>query len=80
VRAHMNRKLEKAFGLRTRHIWLHTTLEGLWPHYMISEACLDGLWTLSFGVSQFHGHGSWLVCEVALKLITSDHLVLVLYL
>jgi hypothetical protein len=29
VRAHMNRKLEKAFGLRTRHIWLHTTLEGL---------------------------------------------------
>jgi hypothetical protein len=27
---------------------------------------LDGLWTLSFGLSQFHGHGSWLVCEVAL--------------
>ena len=26
----------------------------------------DGLWTLSFGLSQFHGHGSWLVCEVAL--------------
>ena len=25
----------------------------------------DGLWTLSFGLSQFHGHGSWLVCEVA---------------
>ena len=22
----------------------------------------------SFGLSQFHGHGSWLVCEVALKL------------
>ena len=28
---------------------------------------LDGLWTLSFGLSQFHGHGSWLVCEVALN-------------
>ena len=23
-------------------------------------------WTLSFGLSQFHGHGTWLVCEVAL--------------
>ena len=27
----------------------------------------DGLWTLSFGLSQFHGHGSWLMCEVALN-------------
>ena len=26
----------------------------------------DGLWTLCFGLSQFHGHDSWLVCEVAL--------------
>ena len=23
--------------------------------------------TLSFGFSQFHGHGSWLMCEVALS-------------
>ena len=23
----------------------------------------------SFGLSQFHGHGSWLMCEVALRLI-----------
>jgi hypothetical protein len=23
-------------------------------------------WTFSFGLSQFHGHGSWLMCEVAL--------------
>ena len=29
--------------------------------------CWDGLWTLSFGLSQFHGHGSWLMCEVALR-------------
>jgi hypothetical protein len=28
----------------------------------------DGLRTLSFGLSQFHGHNSWLVCEVALNL------------
>jgi hypothetical protein len=52
--------------LRTGHIWLHTTLEGMWPHYMILEVSWDGLGTLSFGLSQFHGHGSWLVCEVAL--------------
>jgi hypothetical protein len=32
---------------------------------MILEVCRDGVWTLSFGLSQFHGHGSWLVCEVA---------------
>ena len=46
------------------HMWLHTTLEGAWPHYIISEVCWDGgLWTHSFGLSQFHGPGSWLVCE-----------------
>ena len=33
---------------------------------MILEVSCDGVWTLSFGLSQFHGHGSWLVCEVAL--------------
>jgi hypothetical protein len=34
---------------------------------MILEVSWDGLWRLSFGLSQFHGHGSWLVCEVALS-------------
>jgi hypothetical protein len=34
---------------------------------MICEVCWDGPWTLSFGLSQSHGHGSWLVCEVALS-------------
>ena len=48
--------------LRAGHVWLHTTLEGPWPHYIISEVSWDGLWTLSFGLSQFHGHSSWLVC------------------
>ena len=33
---------------------------------MMLEVCWDGLCTLSFGLSQFHGHGSWLVSEVAL--------------
>ena len=23
------------FGWRSNHIWYHTTLEGMWPHYMI---------------------------------------------
>ena len=35
---------------------------------MIVEVCWGGIWALSFGLSQFHGHGSWLVCEAALKL------------
>ena len=33
---------------------------------MVLEVCWDGLWTLSFGLSQFHGDGSWLMCEVTL--------------
>ena len=35
---------------------------------MILEVCWGG-WPLdhSLGLSQFHGHGSWFVCEVALK-------------
>ena len=41
----------------------HTTLEGLWPHYMILEVSWDGLWTLLLGSHQFHGHGSWLMCK-----------------
>jgi hypothetical protein len=59
--------IEKAFGWGRGHIWLHTTLEGFWPHYMILEVTWDGFRTLSFGLSQLHGHGSWLVCEVALN-------------
>jgi hypothetical protein len=35
--------------------------------------CWDGLWKLSFGLSQFRGHGSWLVCEVALKTGSDGH-------
>ena len=64
---HEEELIEIAFGWGHDHIWLHTTLEGPWPYYMIVEVCWDGLWTLSFGLSQCHGHGSWLVCEVALR-------------
>ena len=34
---------------------------------MILEVSWDSLYTLSFGLSHFHGHGFWLVCEVALS-------------
>ena len=34
---------------------------------MILEVCWDSLRTLSFWLSQSHGHGSWLECEVALS-------------
>jgi hypothetical protein len=66
-----------------RHAWVDIHWNSIWlrawscmtshytwgsvPHYMILEVSWDGLWTLSFGLSQFHGHGSWLVCEVALS-------------
>jgi hypothetical protein len=39
--------------LRARsHMTSHCTRASVWPHYMISEVCWDGLWTLSFGLSQ----------------------------
>jgi hypothetical protein len=66
--------IEIAFGWGPSHIWLHTTLEGLWPHYMILEVYWDGLWTLSVGLSQFHGHGSWLVCDHALGATSNTRL------
>ena len=54
--------------LRVRSTYDSTlTLEGPWPHYIILEVSWDGLWTLSLGLSQSHGHGSRLVCEVALR-------------
>ena len=73
VRTRMNRNsIEIAFGWGPGHIHLHTTLEGPWPHYVILEVSWDGLCTLSFGLSQFHGHGSWRLCEVTLSRIWQD--------
>ena len=54
-------------------MWLHTTLEDPWPHCMILEVCWDSLWTLSFRLSEFQGHGSWLVCEVVLNGLNQDY-------
>ncbi len=44
---------------------------------MILEVSWDGLWTLSFGLSLFHRHDSWLVCEVTLILIGHLYLICV---
>jgi hypothetical protein len=42
---------------------------------MIFQVSWDGLSTLSFfGLSQFHGHSSWLVCEVALSGVSLSRL------
>ena len=49
--------------------WLHMTSHYTWGSGSTLHdfgMSLDGLWTLSFGLSQFRGHGFWLVCEVAL--------------
>ena len=45
---------------------------------MTLEKSWDSLWALSYGLSQFHGHGSWLVCEVELSLLLGDMYVCVL--
>ena len=37
---------------------------------MVLEVSWDGIWTPSFELSQFHGHNSWIVWEVALMLIS----------
>ena len=41
---------------------------------MISEVSWDSLRTLSYGLSQFHGHNSWLMCEVVLSVSKSNRL------
>ena len=43
--------------------------------YMCLEVWWDGLRTRSFGLSQFHGHSSWLVCEVALISILGSQII-----
>ena len=57
--------------LRARsHMTSHCTWGSVTTLLHDLEVSWDNLWTLSFGLSQLHGHGSWLVCEVALSTIT----------
>ena len=47
--------------LKAHHIWLHTTLEDPWPHYMILEVCWDGLghYLLGSHIFMVMAFGSW---------------------
>ena len=45
--------IEIAFGWEPGHMWLHTTLEDLWSHYMILEVSSNILWTLLLGSHNF---------------------------
>jgi hypothetical protein len=65
---HEKKFIEIACGWGPDHMWLHTTLEGLWLHYNSFGSVLGRPLDTSFRLSQFHGHGSWLVCEVAPRL------------
>jgi hypothetical protein len=52
-------------------VWSHMILHYTWGSVTTLDGfgvSWDNLWTLSFGLSQFHGHGSWLVCEMALRI------------
>jgi hypothetical protein len=40
---------------------------------MILEISWDSLWMLAFDLSQFHRHGSWPMCELALTLNIEPH-------
>ena len=64
---HDHEFVETTLGFGHGHTWLHNTLEDPRPHNMMLEVSWDGLWTLLLGSQQFHGHGSWLECEVALN-------------
>ena len=59
--------IEIAFGWGPGHLWLHATLEGPWPHYMIPEVSLGRPLNTSFGLSHFLGLDSWLTCKVVLR-------------
>ena len=59
------KSIEIAYDRGPNHIWLHTTLEDPWPHYMTLEVYLGRrlntfFWALTIS-------WPWLVCEVALS-------------
>ena len=45
---HEYKFIEIAFGWGPGQIYLHTTLEGLWPHYVILGVSWDNLWDTFF--------------------------------
>ena len=74
--------VEMAFGWGPSHIWLHTTLEDPWPHYMILEVYWDSIWTLSFGlphymVTAFGSCVKWPLIELVADFYPERHKVIV---
>ena len=61
LRTRMNEIHWNSMGLRAQSCMTSNNAWGPWPHHMILEVSWDGFWTLSFGLSQFHGHYSWLL-------------------
>ena len=58
---HEQKFIEIAFDWEPNHIWLHTTLEGSWPHYMILEVVLGRplntfFWALTISWSRLLAH------------------------
>jgi hypothetical protein len=62
MKIHMNRKFIKiAFGWGPGHIWLHTTQESPWSHYMVLEVVLGRpsdtfFWALTISWSRLLAH------------------------
>ena len=71
VRTRMNNSFIQWYSIWLRappHMTSHFIRESATIlQYMTLEVPWDGLWALSFGLSQFHGYGSWLMCEVAIR-------------
>ena len=67
IETHWNNIWLRARSHVTSHLHLRVCDHTTW----FLKVCWDRLWTLSFGLSQFNDHGSWLVCEVALSLCNS---------
>ena len=65
------------------HVWRPAWIENPWNNIWLKaqshmtllleyEGVLGLSLDTSFGLSQFHDHGSWLVCEVALQVVMND--------
>ena len=62
-----------AFGWEPGHIGLaHYTRGSVTAIHDFRGILGQPLDTFSFGLSQFHGHGSWLMCEVDVKHVVHD--------
>jgi hypothetical protein len=57
--------IEISFGWGPRHMWLHTTLKGMWPHCMILKVSCNSLLTLLFDTKQLTSSNNVMVWLLA---------------